>query len=33
MPEERSVNVDSELDMKLVEFMIIDHMNASRKGQ
>jgi len=29
MPEERSVNVDSEMDMKLVEFMIQERQNQS----
>jgi len=31
MPEDRSVNVDSELDMKLVEFMLQDRQKSSRQ--
>lgn len=32
MPEDRSVNVDSELDMKLVEFMLQDRQNPGGQG-
>ncbi|MBA4400087.1 MAG: cytidylyltransferase, partial [Anaerolinea sp.] len=32
MPEERSVNVDSEMDMKLVEFMLQDRQQRAGQG-
>ena len=32
MPEDRSVNVDSELDMKLVEMLLQERNNTSGKG-
>ena len=32
MPEERSVNVDSEMDMKLVEFMLQDRQQRTGQG-